>query len=243
VRWLLLVGLIACGPGLKQVDRQAAGRAALVRATGDASALEDLMIESVTVGGLWFGDATCQQEFAAGEVRKERFSAFARCLATLPLQPSTREDALGDVVVMTYGSYELEARVVQEVSGLRLTWIGFASRRDDKDTAPTLNPVAFEALRLTGARNGPSDPVVAKALETDTDTKAAFAWIKVCLDDTGAVRDAYAYETTSTKATKAFVAAARAWTFRPFTVHGQPVPECSMVLMAYPPERAPAVET
>jgi hypothetical protein len=240
-----LIGLIACGPGLKRLDTREVGRAALTRASGDAGALEGLMEGSVAVGGLWFGDAECQREFAAGFVAKARLSAFARCLATLPLRPSPREDALGDVVVMTYGSYELEARIVNEATGPRLTWIGFASRRDDKDTAPTLNPVAFEALRLTGDRNGPLDPAVAGELELDADpdSKAAFTWIKVCLDEAGAVREAYPFVTTTTKASKAFVAAARAWTFRPFTIHGRPTPACSMVRMAYPPDRAPPIES
>lgn len=240
-----VMGVIACGPGLKRLDTREVGRQALLDSSGDAAAIEKLLSGSVVHGGLRFENPVCATQFPGGEIRADRLAAFAGCLAELHLQPSAREDALGDVVVMTYApGFEVEVRVVQELSGLRLTWIGFSSRRPT-DFGPTVTVDALEALRLTGDRNGPLDPSVAATLELDQTptSRAAFSWIKVCIDASGKVVDASPFETTSSKASDAFASAARAWTFRPFTIGGQALPVCSMARMAYPPNLAASVET
>jgi hypothetical protein len=246
MRAALLIGLVACGPGLERADTRELGRRALLDASGDATAIAKLLRGSVISGGLWFDNPACAQFRLAGEIGADRLAAFARCLAELPLRPSAREDALGDVVVMTYApGFEIEARVVREHSGPHLTWIGYESRRNDADNLPTITVDALESLRLTGDRNGPLDPSIASGLELDPTPKshAAFTWIKLCLDATGTVTAAHPHETTSTKASSAFVAAATAWTFRPFTIRGQALPVCSMIRMAFPPGEAPPVET
>ncbi|HET9991704.1 MAG TPA: energy transducer TonB [Kofleriaceae bacterium] len=244
-----LVLVAACGPGLASQTRDTrdVGRDALLGATGDPRALRELFHGAVTDGGLWFDDPVCAKEFSAGEeVPKDRLDAFSYCLAGLHMQASPRSDELGDVVVMTYApGIEVEARVVQEEDGAHLTWIGYASRRPIDAMLPTITSAALESIRLTGDPNGPLDPAVARTLELDPTPKshASFTWLRVCVDETGALTLADPFETTSSAASDAFVAAAKKWTFKPFTIHDQPVAACSMVRMAYPPGQGPAEET
>jgi hypothetical protein len=236
------VALVGCGPGLAKTEPGAT----FADASSDAAKIERLLQQSVTNGGLWFDDATCATKFQKpGDVGPDAFPAFARCLAGLKLQRSAREDSLGDVTVMSYApGFEVEARVVNENSGPRLSWIGFVSRRAAEEQ-PTITADALEALRLTGDRNGPLDPSLAGALVLDPTprSKAEYTWLKVCIDDAGAVTSAHPYETTSLAATAAFQDAVKKWTFKPFTIQGQPVPVCAMVRPAYPAMAAPAVET
>jgi hypothetical protein len=238
--------VIACGPGLDPHHARAVRQTNFVQAANDPSALEALLRGSVANGGLWFDDPACRKQFPGSEeIGADRLPAFARCVVGLHVQASTRDDALGGVVVMTYApGFEIEARVLAEADGPRLVWIGFASRRAPTEL-PTITSQAFEALRLTGDRNGPLTPDVASQLEIDLvpNGHSAFSWIKVCVDTSGAVTSAHPYETTSSKAQDAFAAAARMWTFRPFTIGGEAIPVCSMVRMTYPPTEAPTVET
>ena len=245
-RALVLVAVIGCGPGLRpRGETREVGRDALVAASGNAAALRKLLRDTVVNGGLWFDDASCSEFAKSGEIAGSRLEAFATCLATLPLQASAREDALGDVVVVEYApGFELEARVVHELAGPRLTWIGYASQRPERSEAPTVTSAAIEARRLTGDRNGPPAPEAIVELElTAKSERHNFSWIKFCIDDAGAVTEATPFETVSRKSSDAFVAAVRTWKFRPFVLRGQTIPVCSMVRMAYPPDNAPAVET
>lgn len=245
VRYLLLAALVACGPGLKGADPKYRARDRILGAVGDASAFEKLIRGPVMNGGLWFESAQCSQFNRPGQIEQAQAPAFARCLATLKLKESAREDALGDVVIMTYEpGFEIEVRVVPENDGPRLTWIGFESRRSDDDNAPTISPDALEALRLAGDRNGPLDPAVAATLPLDPTPKihAAFTWLKVCVDESGAVSGVYPFETTAPQVTLAFSDAVRGWKFKPFELNGQAMPVCSMARLAYPPGGAPTTE-
>jgi hypothetical protein len=142
---------------------------------------------------------------------------------------------------MSYApGFELEARMFYTRES-QLAWLGYASRRTGDPSLPTITHAALEAQRLTGDRNGPIDPEAAKELAAEPEP--AHSWVKVCLDSTGAVTKADDYETTSSKASKAFVAAARMWRFRPFTVQGRPIPVCAMVRMTFPTSTAAEVET
>lgn len=243
--WVVLAA--ACGPGLAPRDTREVGRETLGNAVGDPGELRELFRGSVVDGGLWFADPACAGEFGKGEeVPQGRLDAFAACLVGLHLQPSPREDALGDVIVLDYApGIELEARVAPEAAGTHLSWIGYASRRSIDALVPTITPAALESVRLTGDRNGPLDPELAAKLEVDPTPRshAQFTWIRTCIDETGAVTLADPFETTSGKASVAFARAAAQWTFKPFEINGQPVAVCSMVRMSYPPGQAPTVET
>jgi hypothetical protein len=145
---------------------------------------------------------------------------------------------------MTYApGFEIEARVTQELSGARLTWIGFEARRGDAEDLPMITAPALEALRIDGDPTGPLDAGAGSVLLVDREHDVAFTWIKLCLDETGGVRSAHPYQTTSEVASRAFVAAASAWHFRPFTIDSHAIAACAMVRMAYPPQRAPKDET
>src|SRR4051812_5249749 len=118
----LLVCVMACGPSVVRPDTREVARHALLDASGNPGAIEKLLGSSVMDAGLWFVDPSCATQFPVpSEITGDRLHAFARCLAGLHLEASTREDALGDVVIMTYApGFEVEARVVQELAGPRL---------------------------------------------------------------------------------------------------------------------------
>jgi hypothetical protein len=244
---MVLVGVMACGTAreVKQPDTKAEGRNALVEASGDASAIEELFRGYVTNGGLWFDDPACAAKFGnGGDIAKDQLGPFAHCLATLKFQASTREDQLGDVVVMSYApGIEIEARVVNEGIGPHLAWIGYESRREVDALIPTVTAEALESIRLTGDRNGPIARDAANALAIGPGAEPARAWLRVCVDETGTVTLAHPFSTTDPKASAAFEKAAMAWTFKPFTIGTRIVPICSMIHMTYPTGGAPSVET
>ena len=239
--------LAACGPGLKREEPKDVARAAFANAH-DAAALEKLVRGPVMVGGLWFGDAECRAQFAAPqEVAPARGTAFARCLAMLSLQGSPRADSLGDVVVLTYEpGFEIEARVVEEADGARLTWIGYEAMRDDHDTLPTISVATLESLRMGGDANGGLDPAVIKKIVGELPERnpfrAAFAWMKLCIDATGNITSVQPRMVTSAGARDAFLAATNAWQFRPFVAAGQPMPVCAMVRPTAPRDAGPPTE-
>jgi hypothetical protein len=242
---VVLVGVLACGPGLMQPDSKIESRNAVLDASGDPKAIEELFHGSVTNGGLWFDDPACAAQFSkGGDVPDNELAAFAHCLVGLHLQASAREDQLGDVVVMSYPpGIEIEARVVHETGGAHLAWIGYESWRDVDALIPTITTEAFESIRLSGDRNGPIDPEVAATLGVGPGTEPAHAWLRVCVDETSTVTLAHTFATTDPKASAAFEKAAMAWTFKPFMIANRVVPICSMVHMTYPTGGLPAVET
>ena len=206
----------------------------------------DCFAAQPTNGGLWFASAACTSEFGQpGEIPQPRVHAFARCLAELKLQPSHRENALGDVVVMTYEpGFEIEARVVSESDGPRLSWIGFASRRNAADNDPTITNAAFESLRTEGDRNGPIEPALAATLELD-EFSPAITWLKICLDETGAVRSVVSVR-DHVREDLAGVRRGGEHVVEVQALHDRRashMPVCSMVRLAYPATSAPPVET
>jgi hypothetical protein len=228
MKWVL-VFLIGCGPGLKPVPMS---RDVLV---GDAPKLRRLMRDSVANGGLVFDDAACTKDFGTpGEVPAEKLDAFARCLAGLHLEPSTREDTLPDVLVMQYApGFEVQARVTND-DGAVLRWIGFASRVPGDLDVPTITHAAFEKQRLAGDPRAPLTPEAASTLGDDH----ASAWFKLCLDKAGAIVKVDPFVISAPKATHAFVEAIASWKFRPFVMRGTPIPVCSMVHLTHPVAQA-----
>src|SRR5580765_6627428 len=128
--------IAACGPGLPhaaepEYDARDDSREVLRDARGNARIYETLLRGSVANGGLWFSSAACLGFSVPGEIATAQLPAFAKCLAELGLEPSRRNNALGDVVVMTYKpGFEVDVRVVNEPDGLRITYIGYVSKSD-----------------------------------------------------------------------------------------------------------------
>lgn len=233
--------LIGCGPGLRDTEPQyrspklhdSAEKLTRASSAHDVAAVRALLRDVVTIGGLWFPDTRCMIEFAApAEVRGPKLDELARCLATLELKRSELEDALPDVVVLTYGGgIELEARFVEHESGPWLAWIGYSARRDLQDALPTISAATLEALRIDG---DPQAPLAGPGTFSELEMKhGAYAWLKVCIDASGAVTGAHVREATSPRTARTFAAATQTWKFRPYMLGSQPAPVCAMVRMAY----------
>jgi TonB family protein len=237
-------GVIACGPGLHDPSQyrnpELADFAAQLETAShahDVAKMRALLHDEVTIAGIWFADVTCTREFAApGDVTGPRLDDLARCLAGLELTRSERSDALPDVVVLTYGpGIELEARLIDTHDGPWLAWIGYVARRNLQDALPTITPAALEQLRLAG---DPQAPLAGPS----TFASGTSAWLKICIDRTGAVSSAQVREATSPHAARAFADATKTWQFRPLLLGGQPAPACAMLQMTYPASERPPHE-
>jgi hypothetical protein len=250
----LLVLVAACGPSASGVPksardevRQAATRDVLAAAVRDPGKLHQLMRGTVVNGGMRFDDAQCAADFGVpGEVPAERTAAFAGCLARLQLDVSSRLSMLDDVVVLRYApGFELEARLMSVAAGHQLTWIGFSSRRSGDLDVPTITHDALESLRIAGDRHGPVDPAQTSDFDIASNklSRAAFTWVKLCIDETGAIAKTDVFETTSSPAAKVLAATTTSWKFRPFVTQGAPLAVCAMVRIAYPADKAPPIET
>lgn len=244
-RAVALVLVAACGAS---APLGVTPRSTLAPAFGDAVAFERLVRGQVTVGGLWFADPTCAEFTTPQEVVSPRTKALARCLATLPFVESKRIDALGDVTILTYApGFEVEARVISDADGARLTWIGYEAARDDKDRAPTISADVLETLRTAGDKNGGLEPAVVdqlvRELPAHAPSRAARAWFKVCIDTAGNIVNIEPRLVTSLGARDAFLAGANAWGFRPFAPAGTPLAICAMSRMVAPLGAAPPEET
>lgn len=220
--------VVGCGGAPERPTRTRQTGDALVQASGDEAAMAKLLRGPVVSGGLWFLDPECVRKFPApGTIKQDHLGAFAKCLAGLHWQKSERLDSFVDVAVLTYApGIEIEARIVEDRHGPRISWIGYAARHDLRDALPTIAPQALEALRTKGDPNGPVDPV------TLAEGDAAYAWVKLCIDADGNVTSAHPREATSMEAARAFGAAAQTWQFKPFVVGSRAIPACAMLRMA-----------
>jgi hypothetical protein len=225
----------ACGPGIPEAHQtfptqDFATAFANASRAGDVTALRAMMGPHVMLGGLWFPDPTCQQEFAGtGEIGGGRLDELARCLTTIKLTTSARKDALVDVAVLSYDpGLEIEARFIDKPTGPWLSWIGYEARKDLVDALPTITPEALESLRTTGQRD-PALPGVADAPE-----KAVYAWVKTCIDGEGKVTGTHVREASTPNAARLVQAAIGDWSFKPFVVGGQPLPVCALVPVGKP---------
>jgi len=233
--------MAACGPGLHEIDREpqdatkdAAAAFTKASQTGDVATIRKMLGPSVVNGGLWFPDPTCEAEFAVpGEVGGGRLDELARCLTTVKLSTSQRKDALLDVAVLSYEpGIEIEARFIDRSTGTWLSWIGYAARHDVADALPTITPDALESLRVAGQRE-PAVPELDAELAASP-RKYTHTWVKLCIDATGAVTGVHVREASSHRAAAAYTRAVADWKFKPFAPAGQPIPVCSMLVLAHP---------
>lgn len=233
--------LVACGSTPHRLEGQQETGDVLVAASGNEAAIAKLIRGKVISGGLWFSDPECVRKFpVAGEIKGDRLDAFARCLAGLHWQKSARIDAFIDVALLTYApGFEIEALILDDRDGPHISWIGYSSRHDLGDALPTVAPEALEPLRTKGDPNGPIAP---EALAALSEGKAAFAWVKVCIDTEGNVTGAHPREATSMAAARAFGAAAQTWQFKPFVVGNRAIPACALMHMRAQPDPKPTPE-
>ncbi len=206
----------------------------------DVAAVRGMLGDVVMNGGIMFSDIECIKQFAyPGKVVGSKLDAFARCLTTLPLEPSLRADAFPDVAVLHYApGIELEARFMELYRLPYLLWIGYVGRRDMADALPTVTARTLEARRVSGTRHGPLPSDVDLRSELAA-AKNVFGWLKVCIDTEGNVTSAHLREATSPRVGRLFAKAAAEWKFQPFTLDTRALPVCSMMLMVYPPETGP----
>lgn len=228
------------------VDSEALATAAATKLGTAIRARDVAQISSVlgarfTNNGMWFPDAACAKRFApSGEVKGGDVAVFARCLAGLSLQVSTRKAAQRDEAVLTADpGVEIELAF----QGEALRWIGLPTQGGADRALPMLTAQALEALRVRGATV--VDTKVARALDLERANQGAAmatAWLKVCLDPEGEITKLVALQASSPAAAEAFLAAAADWKFKPFVVRGQGVAACSASLLVYPASKAPLVE-
>jgi hypothetical protein len=228
------------------VDSETLATAATVRLTAairarNVSAISAVLGTQFTNNGLSFPDAACTKRFeSGGEIKGAEVSVFARCLAGLKLQMTTRKAAARDGGLLTADpGIEIELAF----KGETLRWIGFPSQAGTDRAIPMLTAQALEALRTGGTTV--VDAKVAQALDLELAQSRALvatAWIKVCLDPKGEITRISSIQSSSAVASGAFLAAVTDWKFKPFTIRGTPTAACSASLLAYPGSRAPLVE-
>jgi len=237
---LAVVALGACGGGQVEVHRWSEkGSDALLEARGDAAKIRALLQPPVVYGGLLFADGACTAAFPAPtELKPEKLDAFADCLARLQFRAGRRRSPLVGVSVLTYEpGIEIQARFANQNGKPLLHWIGFAGRQNVRDALPAVEADALEALRIAGDRRGTLSPDAKAVLDQRLAGKRDAmeeAWLKICVDGSGAVSGVRPIEVSSAAAAESFVAAVGDWTFRPFTFGGRPVPVCSLQHLRYP---------
>lgn len=252
-----LLGLgLGCGAGAASrgsagdiVDQTHGAADALVAAIGtqDLAAVQARLGAPLTYQGLLFTDAACAQQFPGPAVLDAgQLPAFAACLAKLPLRASVRRDPMFGIAILEHApGVEVAARFTATVGGRPLlTSIGFAGARAADDPTVTLSPAGLAALRTDTSESALS-PAQADLLDTERTllgSERAYAWLQVCLSDTGALQPVVPIEASSPAAIEAFSAVVRTWTFRSFDPGAGPRPACARVLLEHPGDTARAFE-
>ena len=229
------------------VDSEALAAGATAQLTGairarNAGGIAAVLGSSFTSNGMWFPDAACAKRFETGrEIKAAEVTVFARCLARLEIQMSTRRSSLRDGAILTVApGIEIEFAF----KGDQVRWIGFPTQSGADGAVPMLTAQAAEALRTGGTTL--LDARLASQLDVELalqHTSRASAWVKVCLDPAGAIARLTTLSGSSEGATGAFVHAIADWKFRPFEVRGRALPACFVSLLTYPAAKAPAVES
>lgn len=247
---------VGCGAGVASrgsagdlADQTHAAAEALVAAIGaqDVAAIQARLGAPLSVTGLLFTDDACARQFpAAAVLAAGQLPAFAACLAKLPLRASVRRDPMFGIAILEHApGIEVAARFTATVGGRpRLTSIGFAGARDAAALHVTLSPAGLAALR-TDTSDSALPPQAAELLETERTllgSERAYAWLEVCLSDSGALQTVAPIEASSPAAVEAFSAVVRTWTFRGFDPGTGPRPACARVLLEHPGDTARAFE-
>jgi hypothetical protein len=201
----------------------------------DAAAIAALLDPELNLGGVWFDDTTCRRFASAGTVVGPDLDIFARCLAAVSLRSSDRSSPISGVAVVTYEpGLELEIRFVSTARGTKLRFIGFVARTTVEDALPTVTQRALEARRTEPAVLDDAARAVLDAKLVETKSTSMALWLKVCIDDTGAVTAARPQATWSPTVDEIAVAQARRWSFEPFLLDGKPAAVCALVGSTHP---------
>jgi hypothetical protein len=203
----------------------------------DPKAIAALLARPLAHGALWFPDAACTKRFGAPAMltTDADIHAFARCLATLQLEATTRQSTDPLDVVLTYKpGVEVEVRftTAAKVSSFGADWALAPA-------TPMLTAQAFEALRKTGTTN--LDAAIGTLLEHEVASSgSAASWLRICLDPKGNVVSAHALAPAAIA--PVFEAAVADWAFQPFIHRGIALAVCSNSLLSYPAASAPTFE-
>jgi hypothetical protein len=240
------IGIVASGAvaHAEPASSDSVGAQLVTAAHNGHAAVRALFADRVTNGGVWFEDAACRAKFAApGKLDPDQLDAFAACLAKLPLQVSTtRIGSLTDATVVVYKpGIELEA-VFTHGDRHALRWIGLAGFGGASDTLPTITAELLEAHRTAGSPAPRLDAATRATLDRELSASTGddvYAWVKVCLDDHGAVASVSGRQASSVTAESALTATIKDWMFKPIELGGHAAPVCSVIRLAYPDGKTP----
>jgi hypothetical protein len=227
--WLVVV--CACGSAPPPATLAEQGMDRLV--AGDSAGLAALLVPPIELGGVWFAEPACRRFAAAGTVADADVPELSRCIAGLHLAPGRRATSFANIATVVYPpGIELEvAFTLDDERHVHVGWIGYVGRESFEDALPTVAQTVLEAHRR---RDVALDRA---ALDSELATRRVsnlFAWLKVCVDATGAVSRAEPRLSSSVVAERVFVGAATRWTFDPVVLSGQPAPVCALMLLGYP---------
>lgn len=217
-------------------DAQVKAEDALIQAVGNknVAAVQGLLRTPLDYRGLLFPDPECAEQFpAAAQIGADKLPAFAKCLTDLPLFRSNRKHVLYGVSVFQYDP-GIELEVQFRMTGrAQVQRIGYANRRG----AATVTHGALEAARLAGDPAAALPPEVAAPIDATLKTSGAefaYAWLELCVDESGSVNAVHPREATSPRVHDAFAAVVKTWKFKPFVLGETPRPVCAQVRLIHP---------
>jgi|GEM_PF-1732324 len=218
-------------------------------ARNDVTAIRNFAREPLEYAGMWFSSAACQREFpVARRIGADKLADFAACLATLPLVPSTRDDALYGVEVATYDpgiEIEIGFDYLHPDQGATIAWIGFAGRQGRADGIPAVTPDALASRVIAGDLELTTMPEAKVALDAEMATMRQpflYTWFKICVDAEGSVTSVRARDTVSPLLVSTYKPIIEGWRFQPFKLGSQAVPVCTQQRFVYPRDAQPKHE-
>jgi hypothetical protein len=207
----------------------------------DTAALDELFKYPVTFKGAWFSDASCAHQFPQpGTIDESSRDAFVKCLAGLPaMHAGSIRHQLPDVDYLEYGpGISLEVRYMFIGNVARVVWLGYAAHAYQADVLPTVTADALHANLIGSDALSPETHAALAAVNAQDGTPYSVAWLKVCIDASGAITGVHVRGATSIAAGDAMRDEASKWTFRPFQIDGKAIPVCA-VIRVKDPENAP----
>jgi len=253
---VMVLACVACAPTGPEKPTTKEGISESIRrdffsafARNDVTAIRNFAREPLEYAGMWFPSAACRSEFpVARHIGADKLADFAACLATLPLVPSKRGDALYGVEVATYDpgvEIEIGFDYLHLDQGATIAWIGFAGRQGRTDGIPAVAPDALASRVIAGDLELTTMPETKAALDAEMATMHQtflYTWFKICVDAEGSVTSVRARDTVSPLLVSTYKPIIEGWKFRPFKLGSQAVPACTLQLFVYPRDAHPKHE-